>query len=287
MNWVLLVLLSAILLGFRSIVYKKALYNHNTLSVLFLSASMTTILTLFFFPLISFNLSLSVLFLLIFKAVILCFSWFFFFEALKNLPISTVEPLKNLSPIFLLILGFFILGEVPTWIQLTGILVLIFGAYALELDGFHNFLSPFKFFKTKYFLFIVFSLLGNASSAVLDKILLRSISVQTMMFWYFLIITVCYALFILFKKENFNVSSTFKDAWWLILLTAVLLFGADFVYFIALTLPGVLITLVIPIRRLSSLIGTFVGGKIFNDKYLLYKTSICLLLIAGFVLIVI
>ena len=287
MNWVLLALLSALFLGFRSIVYKKALHKHNTLVVLFLSSSMTTIITLSFLPSILFNLSLSVFSLLLLKGVILCFSWFFFFEALKNLPISTVEPLRNLSPIFLLILGFFILGEVPTWMQLTGILVLIFGAYALELDGFHNFLSPFNFFKTKYFLFVVFSLLGNASSAVLDKILLRSISVQTMMFWYFLIISVCYALFIVFKKEKFTVSSTFKDAWWLILLTALLLFGADLAYFIALSLPGVLVTLLIPIRRLSSLISTFVGGKLFNEKYFLYKTAVCLVLVAGFVLIII
>jgi drug/metabolite transporter (DMT)-like permease len=286
MNWVVLIILSVVFLGFRAIVFKKALQKHHTITILFLGATLTTILSLISFNKIDFVPDSTVFILLIIKSAIIALAWFFLYESLKNLPISTVEPLKNLSPIFLLIFSFFLLGEAPSWMQFVGIIVLIFGAYALELEGFHNFLSPLKLFKSKYFLFIVLNLVGVSISAVMDKVILKSVNVYTMMFWYFFLTTIFYGATIIYKKDHSDIKGSIKDAWMWIVLTAVLLFAGDFVYFYALTIPGVLVSLVIPIRRLSTVIATFVGGKVFHEKHVWYKLGVCLFLIAGFLLIV-
>jgi uncharacterized membrane protein len=54
----------------------------------------------------------------------------------------------------------------------------------------------------------------------------------------------------------------------------------------AISLPGVMISLVIPIKRLSALFSTVIGGELFHEKYLLRKSIACVVMIIGAVLIV-
>jgi len=47
------------------------------------------------------------------------------------------------------------------------------------------------------------------------------------------------------------------------------------------------VSLVIPIKRMSTLISTVVGGELFGEEHLLRKSVACLVMIAGAYLIIV
>lgn len=286
MTWFSLVLISALFLSFRTILFKKILGDKNTLPVLFLSTLFLTILMLFFYRELSFSLSPFMLFLIIIKSIIIAAGWFFIFQAYKYLPISTVSPLRNLSPVILIVLSFFILGESVSLINYIGIFLLILSAYFLEVKSLKHIFEPLKFFKSKYFLFIFFSMTAGSISAILDKIILKSVDTYSLMFYYFLFISIIYFFVLLFQKEIKSLKPFLTKSNILTLfLIAVSMFMADMTYFNAVALPGTLIILIIPLRRLSTFLSTLFGGIFFHEKRLLQKSIICLVMIFAVYLI--
>ena len=286
MEWLFLVLISAMFLASRTIFTKKLLGKNNTLPILFFVSLISTLSMIFFYKLINLELSLLVYVLIVLKSSVIAIAWLCIYQAYKNLDISTVSPLKNLSPIFLIILSLIFLGEKASLSNYIGIILLIISAYILEIKSFSNMLEPFKFFKSKNFLLIIISLIGNSISAVLDKIILKSTNYYSLMFIFYLFLTTFYFVFIVIKKDikSLRIFSGTKN----IALIFTISFSAllaDFSYFIAVAMPNTLIILIIPLRRLSTFISTLVGGKLFHEKNLLQKSIICLIMIFAVFLI--
>lgn len=288
MEWLFLVLISAIFLASRTIFTKKLLANNNTLPMLFFISLISTISMIFFYKMIDLNLSLLVYGLILLKSSVIAVAWFCIYQAYKNLEISTVSPLRNLSPIFLIILSLIFLGEKASLINYIGIILLIVSAYLLETKSFSKMLEPFKFFKSKYFLLIIVSLIGNSISAVLDKIIIQSTNYYTLMFIFYLFLTILYFVFILIKKDlkSLSIFSGTKNIVLIFTITFSALL-ADFSYFMAVAMPSTLIILIIPLRRLSTFISTLLGGKLFHEKNLLHKSIICLIMVFAVFLITI
>jgi len=68
-----------------------------------------------------------------------------FFSAVHQSEISLLAPISSFSPVFTTIIAIFALGEIPTFLKLVGILIVVFGAYLLNISDLkHGFLSPFK-----------------------------------------------------------------------------------------------------------------------------------------------
>ncbi len=66
-------------------------------------------------------------------------------KALRYSSIAYSVPLLSLTPVFVLITGFVILGEFPSPLGLLGILVIVFGIYCLRLErNQRSFLEPFR-----------------------------------------------------------------------------------------------------------------------------------------------
>ena len=76
-----------------------------------------------------------------------------------------------------------------------------------------------------------------------------------------------------------------KNFWWIILATITALL-ADFSYYQALAVPAALVSLIVPILRLSSLFTVIIGGEIFHEKHLIRKIIACLIMVLGAILIV-
>ncbi len=58
-----------------------------------------------------------------------------FFEAVRKSPLSVTIPMLSLTPVFTTILGIPLLGEVPTSVQSLGILLVVAGAFVINLSG--------------------------------------------------------------------------------------------------------------------------------------------------------
>ena len=122
MQWVLLSLISALLLGFYDIFKKSTVVNNAIIPVLFYSTLVSGllfapfILTSYFYPDFYQSAFWSHFYvepltwrqhlLIMGKTALILVSWMFSYSAMKNLPITVVGPVNQLRPAISLILLF-------------------------------------------------------------------------------------------------------------------------------------------------------------------------------------
>ncbi|PLX20382.1 hypothetical protein C0584_06030 [Candidatus Parcubacteria bacterium] len=281
MNWVILILISAAFLSIRAIFTKKILDKNNPIPVLFLVTLFTSLLTLLSGR-VTLSSSFEVFALMFLKSLILTVSWYSIYQAYKHLEISTVAPLRNLSPAILVVLSAIFLGESIGILNYLGIAIMMSAAYMLELRSLSDFLKPFKVFNNKYFLYILVSMVGSSFSAVLDKHIARKVDYFTLIFFYFLFSALMCFLIIVIKKEFQEIKNLLKKKnIAIVLLVAGATLMADIFYFAVVAIPSTLIVLIIPLRRLSTFITTIIGGNIFKEKNIIYKGAVCLVMLVG------
>ena len=208
--------------------------------------------------------------------------------ALKNLEISNALPLLAITPGFVAVFAFIILGESLKTLEVVGLLFLIIGTFILESKNFKELLLPINvFLKSKYHRFIILALLFFTASSILDKLLLiklnlSPISLTAFQHIYFAILFSI--IYIIFRNKNEVSSATVKkDNLGWIALISVLTIGYRYTQIVAVSLASV--ALVLAIKRTSVFWATVIGGKIFNDKDLLKRSIAAILILVGAILI--
>ena len=286
MEWVFLILLSALFLAFKDIITKNCLKQEHTYATLFWKSLIICCACLVVFNKnIDFIIPYPVLFLLIFKAAILSLAWYFLFQALKRLHISIVEPLINVSPLFLLILSFFILGERLSPIQYVGVGIIMIGAYLLGVEDIRKPFGFLRLFKNKNVTLLLVALFLVSISAVLDKIILVRTTIPSTLFYCYLFVSIIYLVIIISHGYLREIMHPVRAHYYLIILMAFLTFVADVSYFVVVAMPLVPISLIIPLKRLSTLIGTVIGGQLFQESGLFHKAAACGVMLFGIFLI--
>ncbi len=295
--WYVFAFLSAIFVALSHIVRKKVLYNEHALEFSVIRSFFIMLIAFFLLPWVNFSLltgELIVLFLLI--GFIASFATIFLSKSMRHMEISTVGPLTNLSPVFLLILTYFFLGEKINMQQLGGIALVIIGGYALNVDHkLSNLKKPIsKFLKSKYYHFLLFSLILYSFTAFLDKIAIdkmlaigfgkSTIYTATFFIWLFMGINL---LVILYWKYDFikGIKHGIKVGGFLTFLAGLFSVVSSLFYFQALSMNYV--SLVIPIKRFSTLLTTIIGGELFHDHKLWLKITACVIMIVGATLVAI
>jgi len=100
-------------------------------------------------------------------------------------------------------------------------------------------------------------------------------------------IAINFIIMILLFHDGFEgIGKGIKHNWKWVFVVAVLVVGARLAQQYAVSLPGVLISLVVPIKRLSALFATIIGGELFHEKHILRKSIACVIMIIGAVLII-
>lgn len=131
------------------------------------------------------------------------------------------------------------------------------------------------------------SLFGTTASAVTDKILIREMNYLSLMFYFYLFLSVIYFLVVVLAKKQQETKQLFQvTALPLVLAITAAALLADLVYFAAVAIPATLIVLLIPLRNLSIVLGTIIGGSFFKEKNILYKSALCLSMLVGVYFIV-
>ncbi len=289
MEWLIFVLLSALFFGTRQVVAKKVLMFEHTAEYLTATCGVAFLFSLFFLPKMSFDYPAMTWFLMYLKGLFLTVGWILGSKALKHLEISLVTPLTNLTPVFLLLLSFFILHEVPSAMQYIGVALLVFGAYWLQADHhFSSLVRPWKAFNNKYSIFMLIAILFYAMCAIIDKIVLKTVDPYTFLSVTFGILSIHY-IAIQFLKYNGmkDIKHAFTKGKYLIFIVALLMIFADIFYYMAVAIPGAMISLIVPVKRLSTLVATLIGGRMFHDHNLAQRAVACIIMIAGVVLVVI
>lgn len=146
MHWIFLSLLSAISVATKNVITRKLSFDTDKIIILhakYLFASLFAVLIIFVtgLPEIKPDFYYSVFL----ASVIDVFASWYFIRAIASDQIAKTFPLVALTPIFLIVTSFFVLGEVPSVVGVFGIITIVWGAYMLRSESTKvGLLEPFK-----------------------------------------------------------------------------------------------------------------------------------------------
>lgn len=274
--WIALVGLYGVLKGFRDIIKKKAMEKSSAMEVLFFY---TAISFLFVTPEIKNALSIdfhNIGFIMI-KSVIIFIAWICSFKAIKKLPIGFYGIMDMSRVIFATALGVIVLKETLTEHKIVGMVLVIIGLLFVNMGK----KSGGDKTRPVYIMLILISCLCNATSELLDKVLMQSMNSGQLQFWYMFFLLVLYLGYMLVTRTKIRWSMIFKNYW--ILILSVLFVLGDKALFIACSKPESTVVAMTLIKQCSVMI-TILGGRIiFKEKRTLYKMLCAAVIIAGII----
>ncbi len=289
MEWYVYALLGSFMWSLVLVLEKKILCKEHSIEYACTRTFLNAVLVFFFLPFINIQIDF-VTFAMIYAASLFATIGIYYrVKAVKHMDISVAVPLFNFNPVFVLILGFVFLKETISYTQLSGIFVIILGAYLMEADGsWKNLAKPIKsIWESKYIHYIFLAMFLFAIEAVVDKYVVSyKISVLPFMFYFWIFIFFNMMLISIFKYDGINqVKKGLKDDGYLILLVSVLSLLAGFSFLKAMSLG--LVTLVITIKRVSTIFTTILGGEFFHEKHLLVRGLSSLIMVFGVYLVLV
>ncbi len=272
MHWIVASLLSALFLGVYELCAKHAVRDNAIVPVLFFSTLSGAavwfglLMVQMVHPgtlpasLVTDPLTLVQHLQLVLKSAIVAASWVFTYFALKHLPLSLGSPIRATSPLFTLFGAVLILGERPTWLETVGVLTTLASFVGLSVVGSRE---GVHFHRDKWVWFLIAGTLLGAGSTLYDKYLLgrAHFSVPTVQAWFSVYLVILITPFAIGWKRRWWSRQEFH--WrWSIPFIAFSLLVADYIYFSALRDPASLVSIVMSLRRGSTLVG-FAGGLLF------------------------
>lgn len=288
-QWVIFILIAMVFTAFESLISKKILSKEHAMEF-------TAVFGLFFLIVCSplfFFIDYS---LISFKALVLIFlatlfsvmGAIFMHKSMRHTDVSTVMSLWVLGPGFVAVSAFLFLGEKLTYMQMSGIVLLIVGAYVLESKNHQKIFDPFKMlFKKKYLRYVLISLFIFAFAATIDRYVLARLNMQINAFIAFSALFYAFFSFTalnLFHNGLKGMKNGIKNVGWLVLIIAFFSLLTSFFQAKAISLAPV--GLVLTVKRLATLIVIIIGGEMFHENHLLKKCISALIMISGVLLIV-
>jgi bacterial/archaeal transporter family protein len=272
MHWIAASLLSALFLGAYELCTKHAVRDNAVMPVLFFS-TLTGAAVWFVLlgvqvihpgslpvSLVTDPLTLMQHLQLALKSGIVAASWVFTYFAVKHLPLSLGSPIRATSPLLTLFGAVLILGERPTLLETLGVMTTIASFIGLSFAGSRE---GVHFLRNKWVGFLLCGTFLGAVSGLYDKYLLgrQHFSVPTVQAWFSVYLLVFFLPFAIGWKQRWWPRKEFH--WrWSIPLIALSLLVSDYIYFGALRNPHSLVSVVMSLRRGSTLVG-FAGGLLF------------------------
>jgi transporter family protein len=286
--WIPLVVASAVGLGLYDVAKKHAVHQNAVMPVLCLATvfgSLAFVASILiggrFIDVIS--ISGRDFALVAFKTLLVSGSWILAYYAMRALPISIMSPIRASAPLWTLAGAVLLFHERPSLAQTAGIVTVILGYGLFSLlgrrEGIH--------FSRHNGVFMAFaSTLLGAASALYDKHLLQTCLIprDLMQFWFCVDLVVVLGGVWLVQRMAQLHRTPFK--WrWSIPAVGLLLVGADWLYFKALSEPGVFISVVSLVRRSNVILSFTLGALLFHDANIRSKAAALLVILVGVALL--
>lgn len=288
MPWYFFAFISALMSATAAILEKRSLFNINALAFSWWLSLFNLLLSFPFIGFVNFSVIQSkALLVLYMKSVLGAFSFLFVMKALKELAISSSLPLLVLTPAFVAIAAFLFLDEHLSSIEILALGLLLIGTYALQTGSIEGMKKPFTvLLKNRAYLFVLAALLIFTLTSLVDKFLVSDLKLKPeafillqhlFLFFNFSIMLLAVGKRVINMKIN-------KHQIGLIVLVSIVTILYRYTQIWAIKLGSV--ALVLAIKRTSVFYAAIIGGKLFNEKSLLFK-SVCILLMLGGAIIII
>jgi transporter family protein len=269
MVWIGLILLSAATLGVYDVCKKHAVQANAVMPVLFWGTATGTGVVMAGLGATgrlagAMQVGWETWELLALKAGLVATSWTCAYYAMRALPISIVAPIRGSQPVWTLVGALVLFGERPGGWQWAGIATTFVGYYLFSVVGK---LEGIEFRRNHGIGLILLATVLGAASALYDKYLLqpRKLTPETVQVWFQINISLVLGIAWLVQRGAGLAKTEF--VWrWSIPAVGLVLAISDYLYFSALHEPGVMVSIVSPIRRSNCVISFLVGGAMFHDR---------------------
>jgi len=279
MLWLIFALGSAFFFASSNILAKKILQRANIFDMMFVESALMVLISLFFLPFIDLTISPFMLFLIFIASVLGFLGAFLLNKAYKSCEISTVAPLLNLNPVIIITLSYIILKEVVNIYQMGGIALILVGGYLITLKDIKRVFQPFTALSKKFYLIVLGTLVFWSFVPIIDKVILRDVSPYTLLFYSF-VVHFLIQLPVVFRRGTQILSFAGSQKKLIGFITFASL-GSHLLVVLALAVPGSFVSLIMPVRRMSTLLIIIFGGNHFKEKNLFAKTIASLTMLAG------
>lgn len=270
--WIWMALASAALLGVYDVAKKVALRRNDVYWILFAATALSALLVS---PFLSAG-PLADHLRLLFKAVLVTSSWVSGMVALQLLPITTVSTFKTSRPMFVVLFSILLFGERLSVLQWSGVALVLAAIWLLSRSSEREGIS---WKGNKGFWALVVSIFTGVASALWDKHILTGMHPLFVQSWTNVYISLLLAICLLFRQIRGS-GTPFKWDWTLVAI-AVLITGADMLYFFSLKEDGALLSVISLIRRSSVIVTFFLGGLLFKENNIGQKALALALMLAG------
>ncbi|MEM9368237.1 MAG: EamA family transporter [Planctomycetota bacterium] len=219
------------------------------------------------------------------KSALVGCSWTLAFFSLKHLPLSIAAPVRSTSPLWTLLLAVTFLDERPDVQQSFGIAIVLISFWLLSVQGAKE---GIRFRSNRWIGLMVAATILGSLSGIYDKILLQTLCVPpaTVQAWFSIyLLPVMTPLAWIWLRRNRRVDSQRTtpngfDFRWSILMISPLLLVTDMLYFVALSNPDALVSVVSSLRRCSVVVAMVLGKRLKGEVNVRRK----LLCVAGLLL---
>jgi len=281
--WIILTLISAFTFSVRQIMEKHILKSTDPIDFMTAYSVIVTIMLLPMIFFVEFTIPFFIFLLMLAFKVFEIFSVVLLFKAMKNSEVSSLAPFLNLTPVFVLFLGFIFLDELPNNMQILGIVIVMLGVYVLLMKK-----SLFKIFhiaKPRFMWYATITAFIWGVNAVIIRYILKFLDIYTFFFFSNALFFVMVIILAFYRKRLAAIPKAIKQAPGVYVLVSFLAIISNFTVQFALAIPAALTALVLPIRRTSTLFTIILGGKFFKEKNLVRKMIACFIMLIGIVLI--
>lgn len=282
MVWYLFALGSAFFATLSALLGKRSLKDIHAMQFSCVLAILNFLFSIPFIFLADFDISSKVLAVMYLTSVFATLAFLFISKALRHLDISLVSPLMNMNPAILVILAYVFLGERITNIQVAGIFFIMLGAYIIEIDWKkHDILEPFRtVINSRHTHYIFFSALLYSASSIGDKFILSHVNPYTYLVVVQFFIAINFVILItIFHGGITDIAMGYRRAgnWIFLMVFFTLVYRLLQAWAISLAL----VSLVIPLKRLSTLFSTLIGGQLFHEKGLFKRVIASIIMFIG------
>lgn len=290
MNWISFALLSALFISIASIIEKRTLFYEHAMEYSAVLATVVAIISLPFFFLVDYSaVNAKTIFLMLTTATVGGVATFFIARSSRHLEISTSSPLLVLGPAITSALAYFVLGERISLLQSLGMLVLIVGAYLLEMREDSKISDPIRIFlESRFVHMLLLGLFIGSISSLIDRTILHNngVSVFTYLAFVNFFQGIVYIIMLSIYHDGFaGIKHGFQTAGLSVFFIAALVVASRF--FQAAAVQLVYVGIVLAVKRTSSIFTALIGGEIFHEENIARKVFACLVMVLGTILIII
>lgn len=197
------------------------------------------------------------------NGMLLVITTYLLVKALQMSRLSVSLPMLSLTPLFLVMFSYLMLKEMPTNAGFIGIILVVVGAYIVNIKKGKGFFEPFSsLFKIKgSFYVIIVAFIWGITSNLFKMGIMSSNAIFFTVLVYFFISLVMLPLFLIKFNEKLNhIKINFKPLFFLGISSAFMIALASY------AMASAIVPYVISLKRSSLIFSIFIGYFFFKEK---------------------